>query len=206
MCDFAFGALLFIGGHLIDRGFGHQVPRLGDPVEVLDGAIEVERLIEPRDLFVGELGYLLVFDDSELVEALLGIGIEALDDLKIIGLALRPGEALEGVGLLALDLLTLDDAGRLAAASAQIIELGAAHPATAHDLDRLDQRRVHREDALHALAVRDLAHSEVLVDPATGSPDAHALIGLHAGPLAFDHSDVDAERIAGTEIRQLPLF
>src|SRR5262249_1876166 len=158
-------------------------PRLGDPVEVLDGAVEAERLIEPRDLFVGEIGDLLVLDDPELVEALLRIGIEALDDLKIVGLALRPGEALEGIGLLALDLLTLDDAGRLAAASAQIIELGAAHLASAHHLDRLDQRRVHREDALHALAVRDLAHGEVLVDPAAGPPDAHALIGLHAGTL-----------------------
>ena len=42
---------------------------------------------------------------------------------------------------------------RLAAASAQIIELGAAHLAAAHDLDRVDHRRVEREHALDTLAV-----------------------------------------------------
>src|SRR5450759_2164211 len=37
------------------------------------------------------------------------------------------------------------DARLLAAQSAQVIELGAAHLAAAHDLDRVDHRRVERE-------------------------------------------------------------
>src|SRR5262249_30510981 len=157
-----------------------EIPRLSDPVEVLNGAVQLERLIEPGDFVVGKIGDLLVFDDADLVEALLGIGIEALDELEIVWLALRPCEALEGLGLLALDLLALEDTARLGAAPEQIMELGAAPLAPARHLERLDQRRVHREDALDALAVRDLPHGEVLVAPAAGSPDAHALIGLHA--------------------------
>src|SRR5262245_23755999 len=201
---FALGAFLFLGRNLVDRGRGHQVARLRDPILVLDGAVQIERLIEPGDFVVSKIGDLLVFDDAELVEALLGTRVEALDELEIVRLALWFGEAFEGLGLLlASDLLALDDASRLAAAAAQIIELGAAHPAAAYHLDRVDQRRMDREDALDALAVGDLAHGEVLVDPTTSAPDAHALIGLHARALALDHLDVDAERVAGTKIRHL---
>ena len=57
----------------------------------------------------------------------------------------------------------LGDAGRLAAQAAEVIELGAAHLAAAHDLDLLHHRRIDREDALDALAVGDLAHGEALV-------------------------------------------
>src|SRR3990170_4718871 len=62
------------------------------------------------------------------------------------------------------------------------------------------------EDALHAVAIGNLAHGEVLVDPAPGASDAYALIGLHAGALALDHLDVDAHGVAGTEIGDLPLL
>ena len=65
---------------------------------------------------------------------------------------------------------------------------------------------MHREDALDALAVGDLAHGEILVDPAAGAADAHALIGLHAGAVAFDHLDVDAERVARAELRHFALL
>src|ERR1700736_5533821 len=84
----------------------------------------------------------------------------------------------------------LDDAGRLAAQAAQVIELGAAHLAAAHHLDRIDHRRIEREHALDALAVGDLAHGEVLVEARAGAADADALIGLHAAALALDHLDV----------------
>src|SRR4051794_17333778 len=80
-----------------------------------------------------------------------------------------------------------DDAGRLAAQLAQVIELGATHLAAAHHLDRVDHRRHHREYALDAFAVGNLANGEALVEPAAGAADAHAFIGLHAGALAFDH-------------------
>ena len=46
----------------------------------------------------------------------------------------RRGEGLRRLGFLAA-LLPLDDAGRLAPASAQIIKLGASHLAAAHDLE-----------------------------------------------------------------------
>src|SRR4029077_18222329 len=90
-----------------------------------------------------------------------------------------------------LAVLLLDDAGRLAAQLAQVIQLGATHLAAAHHLDRVDHRRHHREDALDAFAVGNLADGEALVEPAAGTADADPFIGLHAGALAFDHLDVD---------------
>ena len=195
----AFGLFLFLGGDLVGRGLGHQLDRFGDPIVVLDGAVELELLVEPGDLVVGEIGDLLELDQAELVQLLLELGRDAGDQLEIVGLALRLLEALEGVFALALHLLALGDAGRLAAPAAQIIELGPAHPAAPHHLDRVDQRRMDREDALDALAIGNLAHGEILVQPAARAADADALIGLHARALAFDHLDVDAQRVAGTE-------
>src|SRR5712692_7165558 len=96
--------------------------------------------------------------------------------------------------------LLLGDARRLAAAAAQVIELGAAHLAAAHHLDRIDHRRIEWEHALDALAIGDLAHGEVLVEAGAGAADADALIGLHAAALALDHLDVDQHRVAGLEI------
>src|SRR5215467_5301960 len=107
---------------------------------------------------------------------------------------------LGGLFLAAAMRLALEDAGRLAAPSAQVIELGPAHLAAAHDLDRVDHRRVEREHALDALAVRDLAHREALVEAVTGAADAYALVGLHAGALALHHLDVDDKRVARGEI------
>src|SRR6202521_1589222 len=86
---------------------------------------------------------------------------------------------------------TLGDTRLLAAPAAQVIELGAAHLAAAHELDRVDHRCVEREDALDALAIRNLPHGEVFVDAGASPPDAHAFIGLNAGSLALGHLDVD---------------
>src|SRR5262249_52029530 len=99
--------------------------------------------------------------------------------------------------------LTLDNARRLAAASAQIIELGSAHFAAAHDLDRVDHRRIEREHALDTLAIRDLANREVLVEARAGAADADALIGLDTALLTLDHLDVDEERIPRLKIRNV---
>src|ERR1019366_241343 len=57
----------------------------------------------------------------------------------------------------------------LAAAVAQVIELGAAHGPAALDLDGLDHRREHRKHALDAFAEADLADGEVLLQ-AGGRP------------------------------------
>ena len=97
----------------------------------------------------------------------------------------------------------LGDARRLAAQAAQVIELGAAHLAAAHQLDRVDHRRVEREHALDALAVGNLADREVLLDAAAGAADADALVGLDAGALAFDHLDVDDHGVARLEVRNV---
>src|SRR5262249_39072523 len=110
--------------------------------------------------------------------------------------AIAPGGLLRGLGVL----LLLSDTRRLAAPAAQVIELRATHLAAAHDLDRVDQRRVEREHALDALTVGDLAHREALIDAAARARDAHALIGLHAGALAFDHLHVDDQRVARPEV------
>src|SRR5262249_8390812 len=103
------------------------------------------------------------------------------------------------LGAANLALLLLDDAGGFAAPAAQVIELGAAHFAAAHDLDRVDHRRIEREHALDALAVGNFSYREVLVEPAAGAADAHALIGLHTAAVALDHLDVDEHRVAGPE-------
>src|SRR5438552_8622505 len=106
------------------------------------------------------------------------------------------GGSLRRLARAAVALLLLGDARTLAAQTAQVIELGAAHLAAAHDLDRVDHRRIEREHALDALAIGDLAHREALVDAAAGARDAHALIGLHARALALDHLDVDDDGVA----------
>src|SRR3954454_3242764 len=99
--------------------------------------------------------------------------------------------------------LLLGDARGLAAQTAQVIELGAAHLAAAYDLDRVDHRRIERKDALHALAIGDLADGEVLIEAGARPSDADALIGLDAGALALHHLDVDQHRIARAKIRNL---
>jgi len=60
-----------------------------------------------------------------------------------------------------------------------------------------------REDALDTLAVRNLADREALVEAAAGAGDAHALVGLHAGALAFDDFYIDLEGVARLEVGHL---
>src|SRR6187399_646946 len=107
------------------------------------------------------------------------------------------------LALLAHGLLALGDAGTLARAAAQIVELGATDDAAADHLDALDVRRVEREDALDALAEAHLADGEIAVDAAVRAGDAHALVVLHAGALALDHAHADAHGVAGAEFGNL---
>src|SRR6478735_1378104 len=58
------------------------------------------------------------------------------------------------------------DASRTAAALAEVIQLGAAHIATALDFDAGDQRAVGLERTFHAFAAGDLAHGEAAVEAA----------------------------------------
>src|ERR1700757_4835065 len=105
-----------------------------------------------------------------------------------------PGLLADGGGALG----PFDDAGRLAAQIAQVIKLGASYLAAAHHLDRVDHRRHDRKYAFHAFAVGNLANRKTLVQPAAGTADADAFIGLHARAIAFDHLDVDDHGVAGS--------
>src|SRR5690606_10426345 len=103
-------------------------------------------------------------------------------------------------------LALLLDARRLAGAPAQIVQLGAAHAAAADHLDTRDLRAVEREDALHALAVADLAHGEARVDAAVAARDANPLECLHPLARPLHHLDVDAHGVARGELRDGPFL
>src|SRR5690606_30147624 len=83
------------------------------------------------------------------------------------------------------DFPPLLDLGRLAPAVAEVVELGAPHVTQRRDLDPLDGRGVHREGALHADAVADLAHGERLPQAGPLPPDDRALEDLDAALVAF---------------------
>ena len=91
----------------------------------------------------------------------------------------------------------LGDTRRLAAPIAQVIELGAAHLAATHDLDGVDVRRIDREDALHALAVGDLANGEALLETAalTGEPPE---VDIRKAQIARPGRDVSLLTYGGT--------
>ena len=93
----------------------------------------------------------------------------------------------------------LDDAGRLTAAAAEVIELRATDLAAADDFDLGDVGRVDRENALDALAVGDLADREVLVDAGAGAADDDALVGLGADVIALDDLHHHLDGVAGAE-------
>src|SRR5690606_20280778 len=95
------------------------------------------------------------------------------------------------------------DARGLAGPVAQVVELGAAHVATSLDDDRGDQGRIQLERTLHAFARGDLAHGERGVQPAVASRDDDALVGLDALAGALDDVDVDDDRVARPEVRDV---
>src|SRR5262245_24150189 len=115
----------------------------------------------------------------------------------------RSARLTTAVGLAPAPARALGNTRRLAAAATQVIELGPAHTAPAHDLDRVDHRRIEREHALDALAIRNLPHGEVFVKAVPGATNAHAFVGLHAGALALDHLDVHDHSVARREIRNV---
>ena len=74
-----------------------------------------------------------------------------------------------------------------------------AHPAATHSLNVGEHRAVHRENALDADAVGDLADRERLADTAAAARDADALEGLDPLLLTFLHADVDTQRVTSAE-------
>src|SRR5690606_29126270 len=109
-----------------------------------------------------------------------------------------------GLGLGVAGQVFLD--ARLAALEAtQVVQLAGADRAAALHLDRVDRGAVALEHALHAVAVRDLAHGERGVQAGVLLGDDHAFVGLDALAVAFLDLDVDDDGIAGAEHRQLAL-
>src|SRR5690606_39575559 len=90
--------------------------------------------------------------------------------------------------------------GGLAAAAAQVVQLRAADPPAADDLDPAHGRSVEREDPLDADTAGDLAHGEGLVDAPALAPDAHALERLDALLGALAHEVEHLHGISGSEV------
>src|SRR6266851_1605564 len=106
------------------------------------------------------------------------------------------------VGLPGADAALLDP-GCLAAQVAQVVELGPADLSVRDDLDLVDRRAVHREGALHADAVADLAHSERLAHAAALAADDHALEDLDPRAVALLDPDVHLQRVTRAECRDV---
>src|SRR5665647_699155 len=130
-----------------DRGLAY-------PIVLLDAAAELQHLIEVGDVVVGEVGDLLELDAVQLAQTADKVGVDAFDLREIVRLALLLLEALPlGVEATGTSVRALDDARRLAATAAQIIELRATHLAAADDFDLGDVGGVDGEYTLHSLAV-----------------------------------------------------
>src|SRR5690606_35923722 len=111
--------------------------------------------------------------------------------------AVGRGAALAALGRPAL----LDQANRLAHAIAQEVKLGPAGFAAALHRERLDRRRMHREDALHTLVADDAPDGEGLIDPSPLAHDDRAGEDLDALLVAFDDADGHIHRVADAELR-----
>jgi hypothetical protein len=91
----------------------------------------------------------------------------------------------------------------------QVVQLGAAHAAAAHDLDVGEHGAVEREDALDADAVRDLADRERRAHTRSRAGRCRPLERLDALLSPFLYAHVHAQRVTGPEggnIRTEPLF
>src|SRR5690606_1188552 len=83
------------------------------------------------------------------------------------------------------------------------VELRPANLPAPDHVDLLDDRRVQREDALHADPVRDLAHRKRLVDVTTLAGDADTLEDLDPLLVTLAHPDVHTQRVARPEVRDV---
>jgi hypothetical protein len=97
----------------------------------------------------------------------------------------------------------LADAGLLADAAAQVVELRAVDVADRRDLDPLDLRGVQGERPLHADAERLLPDGEGLARTGALPLDDDALVDLDAAALALDHLEVDAHGVPCLEAGHL---
>src|SRR4051812_40523156 len=103
--------------------------------------------------------------------------------------------------LLRAHVAALADAGALADAASQVVELRAAHVAAGGDLDALGLRRAHGGRALHADAEGLLADREGLAHPLALALDDDALEDLRTATRALDDLEVHLDAVAGLEAR-----
>jgi len=99
-----------------------------------------------------------------------------------------------GIGTLAL--LSLANTSRFARQLPQVIQLGATHAATPHDLHFCNDWCLQREYTLDTHARRDLPHSERLTIPGTPAANAHAFERLQSLFLTLANTDGHPHRIA----------
>src|SRR5699024_3651781 len=85
-----------------------------------------------------------------------------------------------------------------------VVEVRAADLAVARDLDLVDARRVNQECPLDADAVGGhAANGDVLVDATAAAPDYDTLEHLDTLAVTLDHLRVNANGIAGAELRNI---
>src|SRR6185437_2247218 len=121
---------------------------------------------------------------------------------RVVALAKMGGKKLlrSGSGF-RLAFLFLHQRRALAETLAEVSQLRAANRTLAFHFNLVHTRRMHRENALHALAVADAAHGERLVQPAPALADHHARENLDAFLVAFHDLRVHANTIAHVEFR-----
>src|SRR3954464_3691941 len=95
------------------------------------------------------------------------------------------------------------DLGGLPDAVPEVVQLRPAHGAAGDRLDLGDDRRVHRERALDADAVADLAHGERLANAGALAADHHALEELDSLLVALHDTHVHLQGVAGREGRDV---
>src|ERR1700744_2326502 len=91
----------------------------------------------------------------------------------------------------------------LAFKSPQIVQLRAADLSRAHNIDVIDNRGAQRENTLDAVTEADLADRYGLAHPGVLAREHRAFKHLNAFFFAFFDFDVDFDRVAGTEWRQI---
>ena len=102
-------------------------------------------------------------------------------------------------------LALLADLRCLAAAVAEVVELGAANLTARHELDLVDDRRVHRELTLHTHLEADLADDEGLANASTLTAEDNALEDLDTRTVTFNDVHVHLDGVTCAEVRDVGL-
>src|SRR5215207_9784468 len=108
-----------------------------------------------------------------------------------------------GRGAIRSALALLPDSGGLAAQRAEVVQLRAAHPSPANQVDRCDGRTVNREEALDSHTRRDLPDRKGLADPATPLRDHQPLEGLKAFLVSLPDANHDPDGVSRIECRNV---